>query len=176
MTKRKKPNLSQVPWTPFVEMEVPSSGLASGLSAEHNPDRIYRNSRYQVAVWYEENDRAGKYVHLSIKDHAKSARHDWRDLQRIKNELCGPETEGIELYPAESRLVDSANQWHLFVFPHQIPVGFTERLVADGVSKFAAKAVQRPFEDRPADCLSGEELDARYDAAVKANLDKKGAL
>jgi hypothetical protein len=36
--------------------------------------------------------------------------HDWRDLQRIKNQLVGPECEAVELYPAESRKVDTANQ------------------------------------------------------------------
>lgn len=60
--------------------------------------------------------------------------HDWRDLQAIKNELVGPEHEAIELYPAESRLVDTANQYHLWVLkdPSQrIPVGWTQRLVMD---------------------------------------------
>jgi hypothetical protein len=37
--------------------------------------------------------------------------HDWRELQRIKNEIVGDEIEAVELYPAESRLLDTAN-WY----------------------------------------------------------------
>src|SRR5262245_4281241 len=158
--KHKKRDISKIPWTPFVEMQVPTTGLG----AAHDPDRIYRNSRYQVSVWYEENDQMGKYIHLSIKDIDKTARHDFRDYQRIKNELCGPETEGIELYPAESRLVDTCNQFHMYVLPHRLPFGFSERLIADGKSRSMPNAVQRPFEVRPDDCLSGDELDARFNA------------
>lgn len=146
-------------WTEFYSCEIPRSDLYPDSYAPH---AIYRNSRYQVSVWYEGSDvhPMGKWIHLSIKDHEKSARHDWRDFQRIKNELCGPEFEAIEIYPAESRLVDTANQYHLFVFNRTIPFGFRERLVADGVSQSMPTAVQRPFEDRPADCMDGDQFDA----------------
>jgi hypothetical protein len=107
-------------------------------------------------------------VHLSIKVHDKQAWHDWRDLQRIKNEICGDETEAIELYPAESRLVDTANQYHLFVFRDwKVPVGFEERLVGDGNWR---NSEQRPFEEgrRPPDCLSPEQFEERVQKVVKA--------
>ena len=78
----------------------------------------------------------------------RSATHDWRHLQRIKNELCGPEREAIELYPAESRLVDTNNQYHLFVLPEgfTMPLGYAERDVADVVD---GKHQQRPFGIKP---------------------------
>jgi hypothetical protein len=53
---------------------------------------------------------------LSIKRRDREVIRDWRELQAIKNAIVGPEHEGFELYPAESRLVDTANQFHLFVF------------------------------------------------------------
>jgi hypothetical protein len=43
--------------------------------------------------------------------------HDWRDLQAIKSAVCGDEAEGVELYPAESRLGDTTNAYHLWVLP-----------------------------------------------------------
>lgn len=46
------------------------------------------------------------------------------DAQRIKNELLGDEYEACELYPAESRLVDGANQFHLWAINGQFPFGF----------------------------------------------------
>lgn len=91
---------------------------------------VFMNSRYQV-----ETERNNGMVHLSIKRKDQQPVHDWRDLQRIKNELVGPECEGVELYPAESRCVDTANQYHLWVVDdptHRFEIGWDEgRLVMD---------------------------------------------
>ena len=46
----------------------------------------------------------------------KRIRHHWSELQRIKNELVGPEHEGVEIYPPESLLQDGENSYHLWVF------------------------------------------------------------
>ena len=46
-----------------------------------------------------------------------TAVRDWRDLQRVKNEFAGPEREAAELFPAEARLVDTGNAYHLWVLP-----------------------------------------------------------
>ena len=46
-------------------------------------------------------------THLSIRRLDRKACRDWRHFQQIKNQLCGKEREGLELYPTESRLVDS---------------------------------------------------------------------
>jgi len=65
-------------------------------------------------------------TYLSIKRLDLEPIHDWRDLQEIKNQICGKDREGLELYPAEDRVVDTANQYHMFVFgkEHGIPLGF----------------------------------------------------
>ena len=109
---------------------------------------IWLNDKYQVEV------RRGikpegfpEVIWLSIKRRDKEAIHDWRDLQEIKNMLVGPEHEGFEIYPAESRLVDSANQYHLWVLADpklRVPVGFDERFVS---GKSFGTAKQRPFEE-----------------------------
>jgi hypothetical protein len=159
--KRKRPNIHRQPWTPFVACEIPSDAIYS--SGARAPDSIFRNSRYQVSIWIEQAPEPfGVYAHLSIKDHDKSARHDWRDLQRIKNELMGAECDAVEVYPAESKLVDSANQYHLFVFrDYRLPFGFQSRLVSDGDWR---QSKQRPFEPgaRPADCLDARQFDEHY--------------
>lgn len=83
--------------------------------------------------------------HLSIKRLDKEAIHDWRDMQRIKNELVGPECEGCELYPAESRVVDTANQYHLWVFVTPgagFPFGFPKGVK---VSESPVNGKQRPL-------------------------------
>lgn len=103
--------------------------------------RIYKNDTYQVIK--EPHDTSP--THLSIKRLDKESIHDWRDLQQIKNELCGEECEAVEIYPAESRLVDAANQYHLWVFPEgfRIPFGYQERLTATPEEAASIGAKQR---------------------------------
>lgn len=90
--------------------------------------KLYSNDVYTVLVkelapGSRDNRTAAEIVWLSIKRNDKEPIHDWRDLQAIKNMLVGPECEGVELFPAESRLVDTANQYHLWVFKNP-KVGF----------------------------------------------------
>lgn len=85
---------------------------------------------------------------LSVKRRDREAIHDWRDLQTIKNLIVGAEHEGFEVYPAESRLVNTANQYHLWVFADprvRLPVGFRAREVMDAQAAAAQGARQRPF-------------------------------
>lgn len=66
---------------------------------------------------------------LSIKRNDKQVARDWRHFQLIKNQLCGSECEGMEIFPAESRLVDGSNQYHLWILQDpadKIPFGFNE--------------------------------------------------
>jgi hypothetical protein len=160
--KKKKKSWSTVPWTPFTPCAIPENALYRSGDSEP-PLYIVRNSRYQVAVWVEgapDFPVWGEWAHLSIKVHDRQAYHDWRDLQRIKNEVIGPEYDAVEIYPDEAKLVDSANQYHLFVFRKlKLPFGFQTRLVADGQSTFAPEVEQRPFDVVPPDCLRGEDLD-----------------
>jgi hypothetical protein len=153
--KKKSINWDRVAWTPFEEATF-GADYPTGLE---QPSRVFLNSRYQVSAFEgQAPEPFGRYVHLSIKARDKSARHDWRDMQRIKNEIVGPEHEAVELFPAESRLVDGANQYHLYVFASlRLPFGFASRLVSDG---YWRGSVQRPFEVRPADCLGPADMDA----------------
>jgi hypothetical protein len=69
------------------------------------------NDLFQIEV-----SKCGAFVHLDIRRRDGSIDlRDWRHFQQIKNEIVGEECEGIELYPAESRKVDTANRFHLWV-------------------------------------------------------------
>jgi len=88
----------------------------------------YENETYLVSL----RDLLGGQSKLSIERHDKAACHSWDDFQRIKNTLFGPEREAIELYPAESRLVDCANKYHLLILPEGArfdPFGWNFRAV-----------------------------------------------
>jgi hypothetical protein len=115
--------------------------------------KVYLNAVYQVNVTRGTTPFGhdlGPVVWLSIKRRDKEPIHDWRELQEIKNALVGPENEGFEVYPAESRLVDTANQYHLWVFADpkaRLPVGFTTRELATSAEAEAVGAKQREFID-----------------------------
>jgi len=123
-------------------------------------DDIYLNEIYQVMTRTMDGP-LGRILHLSIKRFDGRAIHDWRDLQWIKNQIAGPEAEAVELYPAESRLVDTSNQFHLWVLLdiERIPWGFGDRLVSDKIQDVdfgqvrTGRNSQRPFADhvRPND-------------------------
>jgi len=55
-------------------------------------------------------------VHINIRRRDGAAIFDWRHRQWIKNQLVGEECEAFEVYPAESRLVDTSNKYHLWAF------------------------------------------------------------
>jgi hypothetical protein len=90
--------------------------------------------------WFGEMDRAftdGKYAVMirttntawGLVDHAcirNTGNTDipWRDKWKIKNELFGPERVAIEVFPAESELVDEANMYHVWVLPAGFKVPF----------------------------------------------------
>lgn len=145
--------------------------LIAAADPEAVPDKIAVNSRYEVWIRYDimPPSEVGwpQMHHLSIKRRDKECIHDWRDLQRIKNDLIGPEHEAVELYPAESRLVDSANQYHLWVVAEEgqrFPFGYTERVVSEGSH---GNSKQRPFAVAPKDAIPDEEMDRRLAKAAR---------
>lgn len=145
-------NGTQPPWTPFLLCEPDPRGREI---------QTYLNSRYQVHVRrYAARDGGAGLIHLSIKRRDGQPHIPYREQMRIKDELCGPECEGVDLRPARSREVDLANQTHLWIIdePIYLPFGFFDgRLVSD---RTVPGATQEPWPpgERPADCLSEEAL------------------
>lgn len=139
-------------WTPFARV---TALRAPGAASTPVPPgvAVFRNSRYLITVrGLAPAAPFGRGVHLSIKRHDRGPVHDWRDLQRIKNEILGPDVEAVELYPAEVRKVDGANQYHLWAFPgYRFPFGQQFREVCTPEENAADPdpavrgAVQRPF-------------------------------
>jgi hypothetical protein len=109
--------------------EVKSSLLARFVRMFSDSD-LYENESYQVLV--SQKDCPSSMVHLAVSRQDDKPVHSWSDLQAIKNQLCGPESEGVELYPAESRLLDISNTYHLWVFTNtkdRFPFGIKDRAV-----------------------------------------------
>jgi len=171
LTKRKKQNWDDVRWTPFAEIDPPfaDAGPADRPSGPRKP-RWMANSIYVVLVQTPHDVQPfGAVVHLAITTHDQQPRHDWREMQRIKNEIVGEDVEAVELYPSENRLVDNSNWFHLFCFPRlhmeggRLPFGFDSRFVSEGsvpgVNTAGEGFRQRAFrpELRPEDAHRGDE-------------------
>jgi hypothetical protein len=104
--------------------------------AEIMPDgaECWHNDVYSVTVRRNPSGWAffgGPWVQIGISCQDGEARHDWRDFQKIKNDICGDDWEAIELYPRESRLLDPSNYYMLWCAP-DIPIGkFEGRVICD---------------------------------------------
>lgn len=152
------------PFTPFVELQPDETTMPDAakemLSAMggnifgEGRRKIFTNSLYFVIVETipGPDGVVSDSISLSIRNTARTNVFPWRDLQRIKNELAGPEREAIEIFPAESRLVDTSDQRYLFVLPAgtYVPYGFSERLL---IEEIAGTGSQTPFGqfNRPTD-------------------------
>lgn len=103
---------------------------------------VWENDTYTVTVRRYENDKVFHNPHgmvqLGVCSADGTARHDWRDLQAIKNQLVGEDAEAFELFPAETRLMDPSNYYTLWCFPKfRIPVGTDIRRVWGQEEAFA---------------------------------------
>jgi hypothetical protein len=145
---------------------------------EHNPqqvqmreklglpqnDEVWANVDYQVTVKYlvpispgAPEGREGM-MHLSIHRNDRAPIGDWRVMQQIKNEVAGTDREAVEIYPAERYLIDTSNEYHLWVLPvgAGLPFGFKEGAVTSDqqVERYNAareeglhKGCQQPWEE-----------------------------
>ena len=66
----------------------------------------------------------GPVTRLTVMRHDKHPVRSWLDLQRIKNEVAGPERVAVEVFPPEAELVDEANFYHLWVLPEGFELPF----------------------------------------------------
>lgn len=125
---------------------------AKRVVADFKDQRVMLSScgTYQVNLKRVDTGFGVPMLHISCKRRDREPLHDWRVKQDIKNAIVGPQCEAAELYPAESRLVDTANQYHLWAFDDprfDFPFGFRERLVlGPGEGPLVPGAVQRPFD------------------------------
>jgi hypothetical protein len=143
------------PWSPFERAEVPPG-------TPREPGEVcWLNSRFQVHITPRRSQELGPHWHVSWKNVDRTARHDWREVQRMKTELLGHDCEAVEVYPAEDRLHDTCNQFHLWALPPgaRFPFGFLERRLAE--VPYGEVGSQRAWDEdaRPADIMTREQMD-----------------
>lgn len=130
------------------------------MTVQGEEQLVFYNNRYHV--FFRKHTVEGvphAIIHLSIKNNDRSARHDWRDFQRIKNEIVGEHREMVELYPRETNKVDLSNQYHLWGYDTDEPlfsgngIGWqAQRLIWNGTTARpnvpdTESAVQRPSDE-----------------------------
>lgn len=171
MKRKRAPTLRRGPWQSLAPATVLRDAawwevhraLPPELQKIHDDpdDEVFMNDLYTVTRRIEGTMQEGRRViSLSIRRNDRAPIHDWRDFQIIKNELLGPEAEALEIYPAESRLVDTANQYWLYSIEGvKLPFGFPARVVGE---QSIGRSKQRPWRDdeRPADCDAAKLPDA----------------
>jgi len=133
---------------PFTEAQIEEMlAIPDGdkLIAELEASELWKNNRYTVQATRRED---GSVIELSIRRNDRRAARDWREFQRIKNEIAGRDVEAVELFPAEDRLMDTANQYFLWCLPpgEKFPMGFHGRNVRDH-DEGVTGSVQRPLPD-----------------------------
>lgn len=106
-----------------IDEEAAKVKLDEGMGAA----TYWVNELYQVQVLPCGPEDA--MIHLCIRRRDGAAIFDWRHMQQIKNEMVGEEREAFQLFPAESRKVDTSNKYHLFVLPEGagIDLGWMQR-------------------------------------------------
>ena len=125
---------------------------------------VYRTDcgRFEItkSIGYSRDHAHRKIAWLCIRPLTPDAPlHDWRVMQQIKNLICGPQYEAIEIFPPEGELMDANNNFHLWVFldTYKMPFGFRDgRLISDprmNPPNVSTNTPQRPFEIIPGDAM-----------------------
>lgn len=109
-------------WGAWRETPLPH-GLPGAMGWCRDVRRAYANDLYAVLVRPLETEW-GIVHHLAIRT-ASNLEPPWRDKQRIKDELYGPETTAIEVMPPRNELVDGADMYHMWVLLSAYRLPFT---------------------------------------------------
>lgn len=86
-----------------------------------------RNSVFCVLI---REDSTG-VIHAAVSS-LSGNRPSWYEMQRIKNELFGPEATAVEIYPPAQESVDGSDMFHLWILPGDIPFGLRKLAASRG--------------------------------------------
>ncbi|MGR9149646.1 DUF7694 domain-containing protein [Rhizobium leguminosarum] len=88
-------------------------GIPGGKGWNKEVRSARANNLYVVLVRPFVDEQGNEVVHLAIRT-ASQLEPPWRDMQRIKNEICGEEATAVQMPPA-SELIDEADMYHMWV-------------------------------------------------------------
>jgi hypothetical protein len=89
---------------------------ARAIAERVGQDKVFLSGSFQVNVRAcKPRENWPAMFHASIKRRDREAMLDRSAFQEIKNAVFGERCEGMELYPSTTRVLDVANQYHLWV-------------------------------------------------------------
>lgn len=89
---------------------------------------VWRNRLYAVLCRHVDTPM-GTIIHCAIRS-ASQLEPPWRDMQRIKAELFGPELTAIEVMPPASKTIDGADMYHMWILENPLPFGLADEAQA----------------------------------------------
>lgn len=104
-------------WEPLKLITKDDEGFKNLENTEGHPWPVIKASRWanrEWACWLLEGETDVHIVIMHFSGDSVTPWHDWVIFQQIKNELVGTEQDMAELYPAESRLLNSSHMYHLW--------------------------------------------------------------
>ncbi|MCM2294783.1 hypothetical protein NAC44_20870 [Allorhizobium sp. BGMRC 0089] len=84
------------------------------------------NNLYVVLIRPFADEQGNEVIHLAIRT-ASQLEPPWREMQRIKNEICGEEATAVQVMPPASELVDEADMYHMWVLSCRLPFTLAKR-------------------------------------------------
>ena len=115
-------------WGPWRITNLPD-GIPGGNGWCKEVRHAQANNIYVVLIRPFVDENGAKVVHLAIRT-ASQLEPPWRDMQRIKNELFGPEATAVQVMPPHSELIDEADMYHMWVLSERMPFSLFYRSAA----------------------------------------------
>lgn len=106
-------------WGEWRKTQLPA-GIPGGNGWCREVREAWANNIYAVLIRPLLDEAGDGVIHLAIRT-ASSLEPPWRDMQRIKNEICGMEATAVQVMPPESELVDEADMYHMWVLSSRLP-------------------------------------------------------
>lgn len=103
-------------WGEWERVSFSPGSAGSGWAAHFTT--AHRNRVFSVL----DRRAEGGVRHLAVSS-LTGERPSWREMQRIKDEIAGPEATAIEVYPPRAQVVDEADMFHIWVLRGALPFG-----------------------------------------------------
>lgn len=111
-------------WGDWRKTPLPT-GIPGGNGWCREIREAWANNLYAVLIRPFVDAKGDEVIHLAIRT-ISQLEPPWRDMQRIKNEICGEEATAVSVMPPASELVDEADMYHMWALSSRLPFSLRE--------------------------------------------------
>ena len=119
LSEKEGKRLQALPWNEFRDRTkdgLERLSIIGDVDPKYWPDQIFSNNKFIVQIFLGRRTIGGvAYDKAMIRRSDAHPVVAWGDLQRVKDEVFGPEIEAIQFFPKRSELIDAANLYWLWV-------------------------------------------------------------